>query len=251
MAWIESHQSLLAHRKTVRAATLLKVDRYKFIGHLHALWWWALDNADDDGLLGDITPEELADLVGWPKRTAQQFVDALIVAGFLESSGGLRLHNWWKYAGKLNAKRTKDRERKAGDSAEVARNSSGVPAEVAGKSQAPTNLPTYQPTNRPNQPREQQQPIFALYEQTIGHLTPTIAQLLDEAMSEYSWTCISEHAFPEAARNNVRKWKYVEAILKSHAVNGCYESEGEDDNDGREAELQQRIKDRAAALDAR
>ena len=113
------------------------------------------------------------------------------------------------------------------------------------------NCNTENTENTETETEQQQQPIFALYEQTIGHLTPTIAQLLDEAMSEYSWTCISEHAFPEAARNNVRKWKYVEAILKSHAVNGCYESEGEDDNDGREAELQQRIKDRAAALDAR
>lgn len=44
MAWIESHQTLSRHRKTLRAAALLHVDRHKMIGHLHELWWWALDN---------------------------------------------------------------------------------------------------------------------------------------------------------------------------------------------------------------
>jgi len=151
MAWIESHQSLLGHRKTLRAAHILKVTRYTLIGHLHALWWWGLDNAENDGSMGDVSAEELAEAAGWPVRSASAFVEALVIVRFIDrDEAGLRLRNWWEYAGKLNAKRTRDRERKAeavaGSRAEVAGISGGIPPEVARKSQAPTNQPTNQPT---------------------------------------------------------------------------------------------------------
>ena len=169
-------------------------------------------------------------------------IEALIARGLLERvADGLCPHNWQSrqftsdHDGAARVKRYRKQHRNV----------------TSGVTVTPPETDTENTENTETETEQQQQPIFALYEQTIGHLTPTIAQLLDEAMSEYSWTCISEHAFPEAARNNVRKWKYVEAILKSHAVNGCYESETGDDDDGREADLQQRIKDRAAALDAR
>jgi hypothetical protein len=104
--WIESHQSLLTHRKTLRATAMLGVSKYQLIGHLHALWWWGLDNAKDDGDLGEIWPAEVAEAAGWT-GDADAFVDALKVAGFLDypDGGRLRLHDWWDYAGKLNSQR--------------------------------------------------------------------------------------------------------------------------------------------------
>ena len=150
MSWIESHQSLLTHRKTLRASTQLKVSRYLLIGHLHALWWWALDNAKDDGDLGAALPEEIAEACGWPSKKAEALVDALVSAGFLDlTSSGMALHNWYRYAGKLNEKKAKDRLRKA----EVALDSTGNLMEVAEKSQAPTYLPlSTSPTNQPTVP---------------------------------------------------------------------------------------------------
>ena len=102
MAWIESHQSLIKHRKTIRAASLLKCDRYKLIGHLHALWYWGLDNADKDGVLGDVFDEELADAAGWPERKAREFVAALAEVRFLDKTAtGYAFHHWpvytWRY----------------------------------------------------------------------------------------------------------------------------------------------------------
>lgn len=100
MAYIESHQSLLAHRKTIRACALLKVNRYLFLGHLHALWWWGLDNADADGRLGDVQDEELAGAAGFPEKKANEFVLALETARFIDrdpESGQLIFHNWRKY----------------------------------------------------------------------------------------------------------------------------------------------------------
>jgi DnaD/phage-associated family protein len=55
--------------------------------------------------------------------------------------------------------------------------------------------------------------IFYLYEENIGPLTPMIADTLQEAEQSYPYTWIEE-AVRIAVENNVRRWTYVEAILK-------------------------------------
>src|SRR5258708_5070945 len=112
MAWIESHQSLSRHRKTLAAATDLRVDRHKLLGHLHELWWWGLDNADIYGQLGHVPNPMIAEAAGWDVRRADQFVEALSTAGFLDrTDDGIVLHDWYEYAGKLNERREENRER--------------------------------------------------------------------------------------------------------------------------------------------
>lgn len=101
MAWIESHQSLLTHRKTRRVAAALGCDRFKLIGHLHALWWWGLDNVPADGYLGDLTDEEIAWAAQWEDDPGR-FTQALVAAGFVDvREDGRYLHDWYHYAGKL------------------------------------------------------------------------------------------------------------------------------------------------------
>ena len=63
--------------------------------------------------------------------------------------------------------------------------------------------------------------IFRLYEEHIGTLDPYIAARLTEAEEEYSRECLT-HSFAEASRQNIRRWAYVEAILKAHKQEGCY-----------------------------
>lgn len=69
--------------------------------------------------------------------------------------------------------------------------------------------------------------IFQLYEQHIGALTPLIAEMLKSAEDDYpeEWF---EDAFKIAVANNVRKWKYVDAILRS------WQERGRDDEDRRD-----------------
>lgn len=64
--------------------------------------------------------------------------------------------------------------------------------------------------------------IFRLYEQHIGPLTPIIAERLQDAEDEYPANWIPE-AFGIAVENNVRKWRYIQAILDS------WQREGRDD----------------------
>lgn len=117
MAWIESHQTLREHPKLHRLARLLDVPRTSAAGLLHFLWWWALDHAED----GNITHFDALDIAlaaGW-EGDPEVFLGALIDcgpgdrAGFVERvDGGLYLHDWYEFAGKLIDRRVRDRERK-------------------------------------------------------------------------------------------------------------------------------------------
>ncbi len=73
----------------------------------------------------------------------------------------------------------------------------------------PTTSDTASPSlelERPN--------IFALYEEHIGPLTPLIADALKEAEQTYPADWIKD-AFRIAVENNVRRWRYIAAILDS------------------------------------
>ncbi len=55
--------------------------------------------------------------------------------------------------------------------------------------------------------------LFRLYEENIGPLTPIIEDMLKDAQNDYPEDWIEE-AVQMAVKNNVRRWKYVETILK-------------------------------------
>lgn len=117
MAWIESHQTLLNHPKTIRAARVLGIQRVHLVGHLHALWWWAMDYAPSGSLAG-FDPADIADAMQW-EGDADALVDALVTcgigdgSGFLDADdGGYAIHDWDIYVGKLLDKRTRDAARK-------------------------------------------------------------------------------------------------------------------------------------------
>src|SRR6478609_2825650 len=111
MAFIESHQELARHPKTRKAARLLECSVPTVIGHLHLLWWWALDYAQD-GDLAAYEPADVAEGALWDGDPAR-FVDALTTAGFLDPvDGQLCIHDWHDYAGRLVELRRKDAERK-------------------------------------------------------------------------------------------------------------------------------------------
>jgi DnaD/phage-associated family protein len=81
--------------------------------------------------------------------------------------------------------------------------------------------------------------IFILYEQNIGPLTPLVADELRDAEQIYPLRWIEE-AIQLAVENNVRKWRYVLAILER------WRQEGKSDGIGRrdtQKELRQQIPD--------
>lgn len=111
MAWIESHQHLEKNGKVLELSNMLGINKYQAIGHLHALWWWALDNAED-GDLKRFSNATVTQACGWENYIKDEiglsrvneitnrdkgdcFVDALISCGFIDKrDGGLFIHNW-------------------------------------------------------------------------------------------------------------------------------------------------------------
>jgi len=85
LAWIRSDQSLRDHPKLKRASRLLGIKPVHLGGHLHWLWYWALDYATE-GDLGSYEEWEIAEAAGWDGDPSA-FVDALVVAGLLERDG--------------------------------------------------------------------------------------------------------------------------------------------------------------------
>lgn len=161
--WIESHQSLRDHPKLIRAARRLKITRPQLIGHLHCLWWWALDYAQD-GDLSAYAVEDIADAADWTGDAAD-FVGALAETarigdrpGFLEKqeSGAFLIHDWYDYAGKLLDKRAIDAARKRASRRQDSSDASAghpqdIQAPVPVTAQVP-NLTVPNLTNQPNQP---------------------------------------------------------------------------------------------------
>lgn len=115
MAWIESHQTIWDHPKTRKASAKLGIEPVQLVGHLHALWHWALDHAED-GDLSKYDADDIAIAARWT-GDSKQFVDVLAECGsggshgFVERSDyGLRLRNWDRYTDRLVARRESSRK---------------------------------------------------------------------------------------------------------------------------------------------
>jgi DNA replication protein len=81
----------------------------------------------------------------------------------------------------------------------------------------------------PSTPPREVPNVFKLYEENIGPLTPLIADALKDAEKSYPSDWI-EKAFLIAVVNKVRKWVYVEAILKGWKEEGYHEREDRQDH---------------------
>ena len=71
--------------------------------------------------------------------------------------------------------------------------------------------------------------IFVLYGQNIGALTPMIADELREAERTYPPQWIEE-AIKLAVTNNVRRWRYIQAILERWRQEGRQDAHGQRDS---------------------
>ena len=110
MAWIKSEQALASHPKVHLLAKELGISVPQVIGHLHLLWWWALDYADDGNLTRyrDFIPNA-SQWVG----DEEIYVTSLIKLGFIDvKDEQLFIHDWLDYTGALIETREKDAERK-------------------------------------------------------------------------------------------------------------------------------------------
>jgi hypothetical protein len=124
MAYVESHQEIRNHPKTRRLFRALGIHRMQAVGHLHALWWWALDYAPD-GDLSRFSADDIADGCDWDGEP-ETFLQALTSSGWIDD-GKLTLHDWDQYGGKYVKRQQQARARQQRYRAQQAR-SDAAPA---------------------------------------------------------------------------------------------------------------------------
>ena len=145
------------------------------------------------GQLGSTTAEIRANLL--------KGLHANLDAGFLLTEGAAEIENGFPFF--LNSQRGEQALRMQGDQS------------------------SYQ-SNRDLHPPAQKG-WMRLYEENIGPITPLAAEMLKDAEQEFPEEWLRE-AMQIAVANNVRKWKYIEAILKS------WKEEGRNGRDQRHVE---------------
>lgn len=159
MAWIESHQNLERHPKTIFLSVRMGWGIEETIGRLHKFWWWVLDFAPT-GDLSKYGPGIIASAFGVPMSAdmSSQFVSSLAEVGWLDrGSGVLRVHDWPRYAGRY-LRDTKFKRSPKEWEAVVALYE--IPCDPAGYNLSadmseeiePMSAVPNQPTNQPNQP---------------------------------------------------------------------------------------------------
>lgn len=143
--YVQVAETLIDHPKTTRAMRALRINRMQVVGHLVAMWNWALKNAPD----GDLSRFSVRDISDAARFTdpddfeeeadgaARRFVEALQECRTSESGHGflgvvdgrLVIHDWQEYGGKLLAKREDNAQRKrqqrAGEQPEASSSTSG------------------------------------------------------------------------------------------------------------------------------
>ena len=163
MAWIEAHQGLANHVKTIKLRKILKIKKIEAIGILFLLWWWALDCAPSGDLSG-LDDDDISEIVEYKAKGNTTVLSALIEAGFIDENK--HIHDWGDYAGKLIEKRKTDAERKRtvrgrtynkdrksnGSPSDVQRTDDGRPTEVEGTQHNTTQHNTTVPKEKKNTP---------------------------------------------------------------------------------------------------
>ena len=148
--WIEVHQSLINHRKTLALADALGIKPVQVVGHVVALWTWAIDNAPRNGDITVMSPKSLALVMQWD-GDPQVFFDKLAQVGFLDVfEDEVFIHNWERYIGRLIDRRESnaDRQRRFRERKSVAKPRNGY---VTVTSPLHNGLPNQTEPNRTNE----------------------------------------------------------------------------------------------------
>lgn len=110
--WFAIDCNLFTHPKILGLSSSLNIDVDTLVGKLGRLWAWAKLSENEDGHIGHLPDQEIADIMRWKKK-AGTLVDALVEHGFLDvCEGGKILHGWAELNGEFTRKKRKDSERK-------------------------------------------------------------------------------------------------------------------------------------------
>jgi hypothetical protein len=88
------------HPKMTRLAQILRIEQAHAVGIMECIWHWAADFVQR-GNIGKYSNTEIAEAsMGWTDRSPDELVDAMVEAGWLDTSETYRLliHDWPDHA---------------------------------------------------------------------------------------------------------------------------------------------------------
>lgn len=150
MAWIEVHDELHDHPKTLNLAQLMGWDKDTTVGKLTRLWSWCQKYAAD-GDLRKFNDAQLAGAMCVDFADADRLKKALVTACWLDREPYFRIHDWWDYSKHYLKMKYQDKPEKWKD---VQRLYSGIPeASTVGVTPHVThNVVESNLTNQPDKP---------------------------------------------------------------------------------------------------
>lgn len=116
MPWISVHDHVDG-KKLRRLTKILDCSKAEALGILNFLWFWGLNNADENGRIEDADKGDIAEVfLGKTDIPPEKVVAALFLSGFLDDVGGIiYLHDWSEWQEqwyKFRRKRDYDARRK-------------------------------------------------------------------------------------------------------------------------------------------
>lgn len=95
MAWISVHDHVDG-KKLRRMSKMLNCSKAESLGILNFLWFWGLNNADENGRIEDADRDDIAEaLSGKTQLPLENVVDVLFSSGWLDNvEGCIYLHDW-------------------------------------------------------------------------------------------------------------------------------------------------------------
>lgn len=189
MAWISVHDHVDG-KKLRRMSKMLNCSKAESLGILNFLWFWGLNNADENGRIEDADRDDIAEVLsGKTQLPLREVVDALFSSGWLDDvEGCIYLHDWsdwqeqwYKFRKKkdYDAKRKRlERSRSKGDQ------DSGPPQQEEPKEESPAGGP-----DDPPPPQEHQDQTEAPARKKPKRETVRMAEFVHLTEREYEKLC--------------------------------------------------------------
>ena len=200
MAWIESHQTLKNHPKTLMLCDILSIARPAAIGHLHLLWWWCIDYAPS-GELSRFSDTQIAMASEWPGN-AKDYVTALRTSGFLNKT---KVHDWDEFTLHYNLSlEKKDRQRdQVRERVKRWRNANVTQRNGV---ETPSNAPTVPDPTVPNQPNHKKSVRVIFVKPTVPEIAAYSISIFAEVDPQQFFDHYESNGW-RVGRNPMRDWK--------------------------------------------
>lgn len=234
ITWFAIDCNLYTHPKMLRLSASLKTDVDTLVGKLGRLWAWAKLSGNENGEIGELPAQEIADIMRW-KKGSKTLLSALIDCGFIDASeDGIFLHGWAELNGNMTAKKRRDNDRKKKESSTEKRekfhgNSTEIPRKIPGVSEEfpRTQYSTVQYIIQDKEISSDEDikkaDLGVVMSAYMDRINPNVSEQLIAEMQGFLRTMGKEvclRAIQHAQDERKSQWSYVRGILRTKQSQG-------------------------------